>query len=131
MTQVNLVLYNQMHVDQTLELVKAAPGSMQVLTVVLLPIDGDPEPAPAVPPGNPTMVQAIDHSIHVEGEVPPRIPQERDISTHMSLALGLQDHETYSRLIRYLQGHEQLDPCLLYTSPSPRDATLSRMPSSA
>ena len=24
-----------------------------------------------------------------------------------------------------------LDPCLLYTSPSPRDATLSRMPSSA
>ena len=24
-----------------------------------------------------------------------------------------------------------VDPCLLYTSPSPRDATLSRMPSSA
>ena len=32
-------------------------------------------------------------------------------------------------------GHESIfysfDPCLLYTSPSPRDATLSRMPSSA
>ena len=26
---------------------------------------------------------------------------------------------------------ERLKPCLLYTSPSPRDATLSRMPSSA
>ena len=26
---------------------------------------------------------------------------------------------------------EQAKPCLLYTSPSPRDATLSRMPSSA
>ena len=26
---------------------------------------------------------------------------------------------------------QQLTPCLLYTSPSPRDATLSRMPSSA
>ena len=26
---------------------------------------------------------------------------------------------------------QSLDPCLLYTSPSPRDATLSRMPSSA
>ena len=25
----------------------------------------------------------------------------------------------------------QLDPCLLYTSPSPRDGLLSRMPSSA
>ena len=28
-------------------------------------------------------------------------------------------------------GQAQLIPCLLYTSPSPRDATLSRMPSSA
>ena len=27
--------------------------------------------------------------------------------------------------------NENLNPCLLYTSPSPRDATLSRMPSSA
>ena len=26
---------------------------------------------------------------------------------------------------------KKYDPCLLYTSPSPRDATLSRMPSSA
>ena len=29
----------------------------------------------------------------------------------------------------FLPGYNQ--PCLLYTSPSPRDATLSRMPSSA
>ena len=28
-------------------------------------------------------------------------------------------------------GRSQADNCLLYTSPSPRDATLSRMPSSA
>ena len=28
-------------------------------------------------------------------------------------------------------GHGHSDGCLLYTSPSPRDATLSRMPSSA
>ena len=27
--------------------------------------------------------------------------------------------------------HGPFEPCLLYTSPSPRDATLSRMPSSA
>ena len=27
--------------------------------------------------------------------------------------------------------HRQITSCLLYTSPSPRDATLSRMPSSA
>ena len=34
-----------------------------------------------------------------------------------------------STLIKILSGAHQ--PCLLYTSPSPRDATLSRMPSSA
>ena len=32
---------------------------------------------------------------------------------------------------RYYQGCDDFDTCLLYTSPSPRDATLSRMPSSA
>ena len=34
-----------------------------------------------------------------------------------------------STLIKTLAGVHK--PCLLYTSPSPRDATLSRMPSSA
>ena len=31
----------------------------------------------------------------------------------------------------YAGGVEPVDPCLLYTSPSPRDGLLSRMPSSA
>ena len=99
-----------MHIDQVMELVRAVPGCMNVLTVGLLPTEGDQDPVPAVPPADPTMVQAVDHSSHVEGGIPPRISQERDVSTYMSLALGLQDQETYSRLIRYLQGHEQLDP---------------------
>ena len=30
-----------------------------------------------------------------------------------------------------ITGHANIEICLLYTSPSPRDATLSRMPSSA
>ena len=30
-----------------------------------------------------------------------------------------------------IPGHEAITTCLLYTSPSPRDATLSRIPSSA
>ena len=30
-----------------------------------------------------------------------------------------------------LEEREEAEACLLYTSPSPRDATLSRMPSSA
>ena len=35
----------------------------------------------------------------------------------------------YSRALP--DARDGLKPCLLYTSPSPRDATLSRMPSSA
>ena len=36
-------------------------------------------------------------------------------------------------LLRALRGkqRERIDPCLLYTSPSPRDLSTSRMPSSA
>ena len=37
--------------------------------------------------------------------------------------------KTIARLKTMLKG--KLNACLLYTSPSPRDATLSRMPSSA
>ena len=32
---------------------------------------------------------------------------------------------------RFMAWREMITACLLYTSPSPRDATLSRMPSSA
>ena len=39
--------------------------------------------------------------------------------------------ETEGMTLAFLQPGDQLRTCLLYTSPSPRDATLSRMPSSA
>ena len=50
--------------------------------------------------------------------------------------VGAQPSETVASIIkRALRAEKGLDPkvknCLLYTSPSPRDATLSRMPSSA
>ena len=37
----------------------------------------------------------------------------------------------YDRLFNELKALEAANPCLLYTSPSPRDGLLSRMPSSA
>ena len=43
------------------------------------------------------------------------------------LDVGLPDMSGFELLKRIRQTHT----CLLYTSPSPRDATLSRMPSSA
>ena len=39
--------------------------------------------------------------------------------------------ENSSRIARDLNDTNQTHPCLLYTSPSPRDGLLSRMPSSA
>ena len=47
----------------------------------------------------------------------------------------LKDEAGFVRLADHgvieLTGEDRLKFCLLYTSPSPRDATLSRMPSSA
>ena len=39
--------------------------------------------------------------------------------------------ELGARKLDYSMNKISVEPCLLYTSPSPRDATLSRMPSSA
>ena len=43
----------------------------------------------------------------------------------------LEDNVTVDALKAYRTGENKDLTCLLYTSPSPRDATLSRMPSSA
>ena len=45
-------------------------------------------------------------------------------SLHASVAVKVGERKKLERICRYIS-------CLLYTSPSPRDATLSRMPSSA
>ena len=45
------------------------------------------------------------------------------------IARRVRETEVYSLVVSHTTTLEQL--CLLYTSPSPRDATLSRMPSSA
>ena len=47
------------------------------------------------------------------------------------VAQGLVEHERYAGVSLTLEGQALSMGCLLYTSPSPRDATLSRMPSSA
>ena len=39
--------------------------------------------------------------------------------------------QTLNQLLVEMDGFDTNEGCLLYTSPSPRDATLSRMPSSA
>ena len=61
----------------------------------------------------------------------------RDINDYMVLVAAMNDYA--GQLEHEADGDEadarhygnEPDACLLYTSPSPRDATLSRMPSSA
>ena len=44
---------------------------------------------------------------------------------------NLRSHVEQADILAVAVGKADFIPCLLYTSPSPRDATLSRMPSSA
>ena len=54
------------------------------------------------------------------------------ISTECGYCGGDEPNVTYKAVCGGDTGHiEVVKVCLLYTSPSPRDATLSRMPSSA
>ena len=70
--------------------------------------------------------------LELEGEIVERV------DPHIGLlhrgTEKLMEHKTYLQALPYLDRLDYVAPmnhCLLYTSPSPRDATLSRMPSSA
>ena len=70
---------------------------------MLLQVTGDQEPVGEPPQPNPLMKAAIKPVDKREGMIPAPIPNEREYSTHASLALGLANQESYSRLSRYLQ----------------------------
>ena len=65
----------------------------------------------------------------IEGIVEPELPI---VDAHHHLwTRGDDKYEVEELLSDTGSGHNVVKTCLLYTSPSPRDATLSRMPSSA
>ena len=65
---------------------------------------------------------------------PRRLAVERVVGVRVGQQLGKQRLDNRDKVVHgrplVVEGVET-DGCLLYTSPSPRDATLSRMPSSA
>ena len=63
-----------------------------------------------------------------------KVKKSDSIDWDYSVALESTDHISISQEYKLFIGGKFVKPlsnCLLYTSPSPRDATLSRMPSSA
>ena len=64
---------------------------------------GEPQPI------DPVVQAAIKPVNKREGSIPAPIPSERDYSSHVSLTLGLNSQEAYSRLSHYLQSITKLD----------------------
>ena len=57
------------------------------------------------------------------------LPDDFETNRLLGVAHGISRNE--AKAIEFFTRCTEINPCLLYTSPSPRDATLSRMPSSA
>ena len=70
------------------------------------------------------LVFALEHTAHLSDLI-----EGNEYENHLRDALSTLDVE-FKRQLK-LEKDRKANICLLYTSPSPRDATLSRMPSSA
>ena len=81
------------------------------------------------------MTAAFLITVHVPDEPSISMDAEMQFAGEDAINLGLgtssEDTNYDSRLAELLASGDKDGACLLYTSPSPRDATLSRMPSSA
>ena len=73
------------------------------------------------------LIREINVAARMGGSDPSSNPRLR-LAIDKALS-GNMAKDTIERAVK--KGAGELDDCLLYTSPSPRDATLSRMPSSA
>ena len=75
-------------------------------------------------------VLVTSHTHNAVDNILARLP---DVGIDDFLRVGGDDGKCAPKIAAYLPGGERhrAKTCLLYTSPSPRDATLSRMPSSA
>ena len=89
-------------------LVYQCPELSEVLMLQLQVTEGQ-EPAGELQQLDPVIQAAIKPTDKREGTIPVPIPNEREYSSHTSLALDLSNQEVYSRLSCYLQSIAQLD----------------------
>ena len=104
------MLYNHFHIDQALQLIASDERFTQPLILDLLPTDEGEEPVPAAANVDPIIVDAIESSPQVEGDLPATIPDQRENQmVHSSLSLGLDNQEAHTRLSTYLHQVASLD----------------------
>ena len=72
-----------------------------------------------------TIVQELKDSLGLASVM--AVPKVTKVTLNMGVGEAMNDKKVLERAVEDMT----LIACLLYTSPSPRDATLSRMPSSA
>ena len=107
-------------------------GGLRVDTKARLEVGGDS--GPAIVPGDAAeslLLSAINHEDYV---MPPRKKlSDREIADFRSwIEMGAPDpRKTKTTKAQSTVSNEDIKNCLLYTSPSPRDLSTSRMPSSA
>ena len=76
---------------------------------------------------SPTSIEVVDN----DSRILPTNLDEGIILIDCSAATIDNDNDGFTADVDCDDNNASINPCLLYTSPSPRDATLSRMPSSA
>ena len=77
-------------------------------------------------------IEAPGASVHINGDTPSRARAGELVKEiYQRLERGWPCGPSDIRALIRAMGKGKVKACLLYTSPSPRDATLSRMPSSA
>ena len=107
-TEVCLILFNDLHVQQAMSMVGQHPELTEVLRLQLHVTEGQ-KPVDE-PQSIDSVVQATIKPVDKrEGSIPTPIPSERNYSSHASLTLGLNSQKAYSRLSRYLQSIAKLD----------------------
>ena len=104
---------------------RRAPASRTSSTAVAASMAETKRPYPIGTPGVP-WTDDEKKQWRASVESPARSYQEEVLAKIEALRGPNFDVQRYGAL-----PYDESDPCLLYTSPSPRDATLSRMPSSA
>ena len=108
-SEIHLVLYNHFHIDQALQLIASDERFTQPLILDLLPTDEGEEPVPAAANVDPIIVDAIESSPQLEGDLPATIPDQREYSTTASPSLGLDNQVAYTRLSNFLHQVASLD----------------------